>query len=140
MGGFVLSHFLLKIRILTRHKFSFPNAGIAFTSVPDNFDVEKLILVRHQHLFDRGLDETYFDHTVDLFVQTLQELKVDPELIDEAKAVIMPLRMYFEEGAELARERKRKEIQQQTVQKIVVIGVVAVAAMFAARAMRQGRK
>lgn len=116
------------------------SAGIAFTSLPDNFDVEKLILVRHQHLFDRGLDETYFDHTVDLFVQTLQELNVDPEVILEAKAVIMPLRKYFEEGAELARERYRKEMQQQAVQKAVVVGVVAVVALLTARAMRERRK
>lgn len=115
--------------------------GIAFTSVPDNFDVEKLILVRHQHLFDRGLDETYFDHTVELFVETLQELNVDPELIAEAQAVIRPLRKYFEEGAELARHRKRKAMQQQRMQQVGLAAVlVATAALLATKALRRGKK
>lgn len=120
--------------------FVFPPPGIAFTAVPENFDVEKLILVRHQHLFDRGLDETYFDHTVEIFVESLQELKVDPALITEAKAVISPLRKYFEEGAELARQRKKKAIQQQRTHQVGLAVVVAAVALISIKAFRHGRK
>jgi hypothetical protein len=114
--------------------------GIAFTAVPDNFDVEKLILVRHQHLFDQGLDETYFDHTVEIFVETLQELKVDPELIDEAKAVIHPLRNFFEEGAQLARQRKKVAIQKQTMRQVGLVIVVVVVATFSIQTLRHRKK
>ena len=100
--------------------------------------MEKLILVRHEHLFDQGLDETYFDHTVDLFVQTLQELEVHPDVIEESKNVISPLRKYFEEGAQLARERRQKEIQQQTLRQMTFVAVVVAAV--AVLALRQGKK
>jgi truncated hemoglobin YjbI len=114
--------------------------GIAFTALPDNFDVEKLILVRHQHLFDRGLDETYFDHTVEIFVETLRELKVDPELVDEAKAVIHPLRKYFEEGAELARQRQKKTSQEQAMRQVGLMVVVATVALFSIQTLRHRKK
>ena len=104
--------------------------------------MEKLILVRHQHLFDQGLDETYFDHTVDLFEQTLQELEVHPDVIEESKAVIMPLRKYFEEGAQLARERQQKATQQQVVLRVTVLAVVvaAVAVLACRTSTRQTKK
>jgi truncated hemoglobin YjbI len=111
------------LTILKWHQFNL--MGIAFTSVPENFDVEHLILVRHEHLFDQGLDETYFDHTVELFVETLTELEVDPELIVEAKSVIYPLRKYFEEGAELARQRRRNAARKQILGQVVIGTLVA---------------
>lgn len=111
--------------------------SIAFTSVPDNFDVERLILVRHEHLFDRGLNATYFDYTVELFVETLQELNIDPELIQEATEVIMPLRKYFEEGAALAEQRKRDAARQQLVGQAVVWGLVAIWAYTTMRVMKR---
>mmetsp|Transcript_19573 Transcript_19573/g.34419 ORF Transcript_19573/g.34419 Transcript_19573/m.34419 type:complete len:178 (-) Transcript_19573:63-596(-) len=125
------------LTILKWHQFNL--MGIAFTSVPENFDVEHLILVRHKHLFDRGLDETYFDHTVELFVQTLQELKVDPELVQEAKSVIMPLRQYFEEGAELARQRQRKRERDQMMGQMIFLAVVAVCAISAMKLARHSK-
>ena len=98
--------------------------------------------MRHQHLFDQGLDETYFDHTVDLFVQTLQELEVHPDVIDESKNVISPLRKYFEEGAQLARERQQKEKQQQTRRQMTLVAalVAAVGVMIIRSGSRQGKK
>ncbi|KAG7367214.1 hypothetical protein IV203_029885 [Nitzschia inconspicua] len=127
-----------EITILKWHQFNL--MGIAFTAVPENFDVEKLILVRHQHLFDQGLDETYFDHTVDIFVGTLKDLNVDPELIAEAKAVIMPLRKYFEEGAELARQRQKKAMQQQQMKQVGLAVIVAAVALFSIKNLRNGKK
>jgi hypothetical protein len=114
--------------------------GIAFTAVPDNFDVEKLILVRHQRLFDQGLDETFFDHTVEIFVETLRELKIDPAVIEEARAVIHPLRTFFEEGAELARQRQKKVVQKQAMRQAGIVVVVAVVAVFSIQASRNRKK
>jgi hypothetical protein len=91
-------------------------------------------------LFDQGLDETYFDHTVEIFVETLQELKVDPELIDEAKAVIHPLRNFFEEGAQLARQRKKVAIQKQTMRQVGLVIVVVVVATFSIQTLRHRKK
>lgn len=119
------------LAILKWHQFNL--MGIAFTHVPDNFDVEHLILVRHEKLFDQGLDETYFDHTVDLFVATLQDLNVDAELVKEAKEVIMPLRVYFEEGAQLARERRKAARREQLAGQAVVALLVAACAFTAVR-------
>jgi hemoglobin len=111
------------LAILKWHQFNL--MSIAFTAVPDNFDVERLILVRHERLFDDGLDETYFDYTVELFVATLQDLDVDVELIEDAKEVIMPLRKYFEEGAQLARERRQAATRQRLAGQAVVFLLVA---------------
>lgn len=111
------------LAILKWHQFNL--MGIAFTAVPDNFDVEHLILVRHERLFDDGLDEKYFDYTVELFVATLQDLNVDVEVIEGAKDVIMPLRKYFEEGAQLARERRQAASRQRLAGQAVVLLLVA---------------
>ena len=110
--------------------------SIAFTSVPDNFDVERLILVRHEKLFDEGLDETYFDYTVEMFVQTLKDLNVDDDLVEEAKGVIMPLRTYFVEGAELAAQRRRAEAQQRLIGQTFVWSLVAIWAFTTLRVMK----
>jgi truncated hemoglobin YjbI len=115
------------LAILKWHQFNL--MGIAFTAVPDNFDVEHLILVRHTKLFDDGLDEKYFDYTVELFVATLHDLKVDVEVIEEAKDVIMPLRSYFEEGAQLARERRQVASRQRLAGQIAVLAIVAAGAI-----------
>ena len=114
--------------------------GIAFTAVPENFDVEMLILVRHKHLFDRGLDETYFDHTVELFVETLKDLNVAQDVISEATAVITPLRKYFEEGAELARQRKKKATQQKLLKQVTIATAAVVVALFSIKSFRNTRK
>lgn len=111
--------------------------SIAFSSVPDNFDVERLILVRHEKLFDDGLDESYFDHTVELFVQTLKDLNVHEDLIEEAKTVIMPLRKYFAEGAELAKQRRRAEAQQRIIGQTFVWSLVAIWAYTTLRIMNR---
>lgn len=98
--------------------------GIAFTAVPENFDVQHLILVRHQKLFDAGLNETYFDVVIEHFRDTLTEMKVDEEVIHEALAVIMPLRDIFVQGAQEAKERRQKEARWEAFGKVLEITVV----------------
>ncbi len=98
--------------------------GIAFTAVPESFDVKHLILKRHQKLFDDGLDESYFDVVMGHFTETLKDLKVDPSVIDAAVEVIMPLRDIFLQGALEAKERKQEKQRTEMLNKLVATTVV----------------
>ena len=73
--------------------------SIAFTEAPEGMDIAELIAVKHAHLFEKGLNEEHFDAVAGHFVATLQELGVQPDMIDEAVSVIAPLRPMFVEGA-----------------------------------------
>ena len=99
--------------------------SIAFTCVPENFDVRHLILKRHKKLFDDGLNETYFDVVMDHFEATLKELNVHQEVIDAAVEVVMPLRDVFVEGSLEAKERKQKQDRQNALTKLAAATVVA---------------
>ena len=116
------------LSILKWHQFNL--MSIAFTHVPENFDVSSLILKRHQRLFDAGLDEKYFDIVMEHFENTLKELNVDANLIEEAVGVVKPLRSIFELGAKEARQRKQElERERQLVLfagAAVVLAVVAI--------------
>lgn len=114
--------------------------GIAFTSVPENFDVRHLILVRHKKLFDDGLDETYFDVVMDHFTSTLREMKVDQEVIDEASGVVRPLRDIFVEGAQEAKDRKQKQARRDWVTKLVEAAVVATLLLVMLRSGKKSSK
>ena len=94
--------------------------GIAFTAVPESFDVNHLILKRHQKLFDDGLDESYFDLVMSHFTDTLREMKVDPTVIDAAIEVIMPLREIFIQGAVEAKERRQQRQREEILAKVAV--------------------
>ena len=103
--------------------------GIAFTAVPENFDVKHLILKRHQKLFDDGLDASYFDVVMGHFTDTLKEMKVDPSVIEAAAEVIMPLRDIFVQGALEARERKQQIERKEMLTKMVATTIVASVAL-----------
>ena len=81
------------VEIIKWHQFNL--MSIAFTAVPKTFDVTALLLTRHQKLYDQGLNETHFDIVSQHFVDTLEEMNVDSELIQEALAVVSPLRHVF---------------------------------------------
>ena len=73
---------------------------IAFTVVPDDLDVPKLLVEKHQRLFaEKQLNETHFDKVAEHFVGACHHLNVDQTLIDEAVSVIAPLRSVFENTA-----------------------------------------
>lgn len=99
--------------------------SIAFTAVPKNFDVQHLILNRHQRLFDEGLSEVYFDIVMDHFVGTLEEMNIDKDVIDEAARVIRPLRAIFVQGAEEARQRRKATEEHQVLVSCITAAVVA---------------
>lgn len=114
------------LAILKWHQFNL--MGIAFTEVPENFDVEHLILVRHKELFDKGLDETYYDCVMEHFSETLKEMNVDGQVIEDACNVVLPLRAIFAQGAKEAKERQKQQIRQGlwTEGLLVLAGIAAI--------------
>lgn len=117
------------LAILKWHQFNL--MSIAFTAVPESFDVNHLILVRHTRLFDKGLDETDYDRVMEHFTGTLQDMDISPDLIEDAYNVVSPLRAVFEQGADEARNRqkrqRRRDVLTQTA--IVLVGILAIAAI-----------
>jgi hemoglobin len=103
---------------------------VAFTVVPADFNVPDHIYRVHERLIrDRGVNETHFDRVAAHFVAALQELNVPPLLIDEAVAVIAPLRTVFSlaasapplavEGAEEATTTTKKREKKHEVAAVV---------------------
>jgi hemoglobin len=88
-----------------RHQLRF--FKVAFGHLPGSLDVPALILEKHARLFAMGLNEEHFDRVAGHLVASLQELGVAESLIDEAAAVIGPLRPVFEHGARRVRERAK---------------------------------
>mmetsp|Transcript_7525 Transcript_7525/g.15395 ORF Transcript_7525/g.15395 Transcript_7525/m.15395 type:complete len:406 (-) Transcript_7525:1154-2371(-) len=75
---------------------------------PDQDEFMNFMLATHTRLFrDYGLDETHFDKVAMCFVRALEELQADQEIIDEAVAVLSPLRDVFELGAKVAAQEKK---------------------------------
>lgn len=117
----------VNVEIIKWHQFNL--MSIAFTAVPDNFDLADLLLNRHQRLFEIGLSEEYFDIVAQHFEDTLVEMNVDPDLIKESLEVVMPLRTVFYQGFRQAQERKKKAIRTRRAILAVLVAVVAVGAV-----------
>jgi hemoglobin len=84
---------------LKRHQVEF--LKIAFSHVPDSLDVHNLLLEKHQRLFtSMGLNETHFDIVANHFYDACCVQDVSQSLIDEAAAIITPLRVVFIQGAQ----------------------------------------
>ena len=111
---------------LKAHQLNFMR--FAFTKIPDDLDVPGLILTKHKSLFAMGLDETHFDVVAGHFVTTLEGLKVKPEAIAAAVAVIGPLRSVFAQGA-VKYGKKALPFQNVPVGTWVIAGAIAVAAV-----------
>jgi len=83
---------------LKTHQIQFMK--IAFSVIPDDLDVPKLLVEKHKRLFaEKQLNETHFDKVAEHFVGACHHLGVEQSLIDEAVAVIGPLRSVFEDAA-----------------------------------------
>ena len=90
----------VRMPLLRTHQIAFMR--IAFTKIPENFDVSSLIVQKHLRLFyDKGLNATHFDIVATHFVQTLQQLGISSDLIDEVVSIVGPLRAAFEHGAQI---------------------------------------
>ena len=90
----------INMAFLKQHQIDFMK--IAFTVIPDDLDVPALLKEKHAALFKSGLNAKHFDIVAKHFVGAMNHLNVPQELIDEAVAIIGPLRVVFEEGAEIA--------------------------------------
>jgi truncated hemoglobin YjbI len=75
---------------------------IAFTEIPEGVDVPQIIATKHAALFQDGLNETHFDKVAGHLVETLNELQVRKDYIDEVVAIVAPLRDVFAQGAKTA--------------------------------------
>lgn len=111
------------ISVLKWHQFNI--LSFAFTTVPENFDIEDLLLTRHKSLFDDGMCETQFDIVMEHFVSTLTELHVATPVINDAQRGIAPLRDIFQRGADEARRRKAGMLQRQSRHLHVLIAATA---------------
>jgi hemoglobin len=84
--------------VLKLHQVQF--LKIAFVAIPDDLDVGKLLLDKHQRLFEMGLDGSHFDLVAGHFIGALNHLSVPQALIDESVGIVASLRPVFVEGAE----------------------------------------
>ncbi|GKY99835.1 hypothetical protein MPSEU_000937300 [Mayamaea pseudoterrestris] len=97
----------VRMPLLKTHQLAFMK--VAFSKIPDNLDVPKLIMTKHMRLFlNKGLNETHFDLVAQHLIDTLQHLKIKQHLIDEAIGVIAPLRGVFEQGGKLKVEKEAR--------------------------------
>jgi hemoglobin len=102
----------VKLAALKIHQFEF--LKLAFTGVPEGVDVGALMIEKHERLFrSKGLNATHFDMVANHLVATLQHFKVAPELIEEAVAVVVPLRPVFEKGAEMYGKNDGEEKEEE---------------------------
>jgi hemoglobin len=87
----------VNMKLLRAHQFKFMK--LAFTEIPEGMNVGAIIEKSHGRLFDMGLNEKHFDVIASNLVETMQELGVASNVIDDAVAVVAPLRGIFEEQA-----------------------------------------
>jgi hemoglobin len=114
----------VNVEIIKWHQFNL--MSIAFTEIPENFDLKELLLIRHQRLFDEGLNETHFDLVAQHFSDTLREMNVDPKLRDEALEVVMPLRDVFAQGVREAQGRAESATRKRQVILALAVAFFAV--------------
>jgi hemoglobin len=116
------------LQVLKWHQFNL--MSIAFNNVPKDFDVHSLILDKHTQLFANGLDENTYDLVLQHFEATLLDLNVPRDAVQEAVAVVTPLRASFARGASLAQKSRRRQesLQQSRHVLFLVVGVGLVAA------------
>mmetsp|Transcript_29816 Transcript_29816/g.49206 ORF Transcript_29816/g.49206 Transcript_29816/m.49206 type:complete len:176 (+) Transcript_29816:112-639(+) len=137
MGDDRLMHFFrgVDVEIIKWHQFNL--MSIAFTAVPQSFDVRALLLTRHHRLYDAGLSEAHFDMVAQYFTETLEEMEFDPELAKEALEVVMPLREIFKEGAKQAKKRKEAAAFRSHVKKAIAVAIIAAIVIKSARARKK---
>lgn len=92
------------MKALKEHQIKF--LTIAFTHIPEDLDVAKLIAEKHMKLFEKGLNETHFDLVAGHLVATLEHLNVPKSEIEEVVGIVGSLREVFESNAKKVEARK----------------------------------
>ena len=112
------------VQLLKWHQFNF--MSIAFSQVPEAFDVEELILKKHARFFDIGMNTEHFDRVLHHFESTLSELGVASDIVQEALDMqLRPLRPVFERGVQEAAARRRAARRNQYVHLAAVAAMVS---------------
>jgi hemoglobin len=84
----------VSMKMLRAHQTQF--MIMAFTDIPEDYDVAAFIIERHYRLFKIGLNETHFDLLAGHLVAALQQMSVAQTLIDEVVQRLVPFRKVFE--------------------------------------------
>jgi truncated hemoglobin YjbI len=116
------------LSVLKWHQFNI--ISFAFTEVPEEFDIEDLILTRHRSLFEQGLCESHFDVMIEHFDGTLRELHIEDHVIENAKQIIYPLRDVFKQGARDARQRQILLAKHRYAKAALVAGIAFTVAAY----------
>jgi hemoglobin len=125
--------------ILKWHQFNI--LSFAFVHKPEHFDAERMLMPRHKFLFEMGLNEDHFDIVMNLLEETLKELRVDAQVIADAKASVLSVRPMFVKGAALQRQAERFHAAQQRWVLITIVGacVTTGCALLVSRRQRRER-
>ena len=109
------------MKLLRAHQKRF--MVIAFTKIPEDFNVASFIVQKHYRLFMKGLNETHFDLVVEHLIAALKQMWVEQEEIDEIIEILGPFRDVFVKTAKSEqivkhvakhkRKQQEKELQQQ---------------------------
>jgi hemoglobin len=114
--------------LLKWHQFNF--MSIAFSSVPEDLDLQQLILEKHKRLFENiGLNEKHFDIMIKHLRETFEELNIEKDLINHATSVLAPLRVVFKNGAEEAKARRGSSEALRRLQIAAALAIVGVCAL-----------
>ena len=111
------------IKLLRAHQKRF--MIVAFTHIPEDFDVASFIVQRHYRLFQMGLNETHFDLVANHLVTALRQMWVEQEEINEVLAILGPFREVFQKTASsraikiaVAQHKVKQQRRQQRNDKV----------------------
>ena len=100
--------------------------SIAFHDIPEGFDIRDLILRRHPRLFEAGLNGKTYDRVLEHFCGTLRDLKVPEESIQDALCIVKPYRAIFQEGAEIAAQKREQTKRSNRLWQLAIAGAFVV--------------
>jgi truncated hemoglobin YjbI len=69
---------------------------LALTGFPDSVNVQKYLRGKHAHLFARGLSVRHFDTLAGRFLDTLQSLRVETDILEKANEFLRVAREAFD--------------------------------------------
>lgn len=73
------------------------------------------MVATHVRLFrDLGLNETHFDIVATCFIKALQDVGFTQDEVDECVAIVGPLRLAFQYGAQVAKQEKHMSVKKMS--------------------------
>eukprot|EP00977_Amphora_coffeiformis_P011208 scaffold2686_cov167-Amphora_coffeaeformis.AAC.4 len=106
-----LEHFFVNVPIAAIQMHQGQFFKVLFGADEEKPSADELLdymILTHVRLFrDLGLDASHFDLVAVCFIDAMNALKVPGELQDECLAIIGPLRVAFDYGAQIARKERK---------------------------------